>query len=345
VLLAIGIAAAILLVFGSRRVEHGLRLRAAGLLLWLLVPMLLTIRHSIPLYNYYFLFVLPTGALLIGLGLQQLAALRLSRRASRMLVGTALGAGIGLASIQSVMVLRQLDYLTQAYVPDYGPPLDEAEQTTRELVDRVDQSGGRQLSVEIDDVNDVAIGYLARPYVPDVQVVRRRRGPWNTDFDLPGQSGAPPAVPGPAPQLTTPARLDVSYTDGVRALSESTTRVVSPGESVGLAMTWTVDGPPRHPLTNRLLWEVSMYDPSAHEIGREAGIAYDWNQIDNGKVVESWFTVPTATGAEQGMYQVHVRRLDPVTRSPLPANGSVAEWSSGEVQVLKRGATSTPSAR
>ena len=34
-------------------------------------------------------------------------------------------------------------------------------------------------------MNDVAIGYLARPYVPEVQVVARRRGPWDVNFDLP----------------------------------------------------------------------------------------------------------------------------------------------------------------
>ena len=43
-LLAIGIAAALRLVFGSRQVEQ--RLRAAGLLVWVLLPMLLT--HAAP---------------------------------------------------------------------------------------------------------------------------------------------------------------------------------------------------------------------------------------------------------------------------------------------------------
>ena len=120
-LLAIGVAAAVLLVFRSRQVP--LRLRAAGLLVWVLLPMLLTVRHSIPLYDYYFLFVLPAGALLIGLGIHTLADLAIFRRAGRLLVGTFLVAVLVVASLQSVIVLRQLGYLANGYVVTYGPPL------------------------------------------------------------------------------------------------------------------------------------------------------------------------------------------------------------------------------
>jgi hypothetical protein len=253
-----------------------------------------------------------------------------------MLVGSAFAAIIGVASIQSVMVLRQVGYLVDGYVPTYGPPLQAAEQMTRELIDLVDHSGGRMLSVEIDGVNDVSIGYLARPYIPEVQVVARRRGPWNIDFHLPGQSASVPYAASPAPLLTIPESLDVSYPDGVKVLSESTTRAVTPGEDVGLAIAWMVDDSPPQRLTNRLVWEISLYDPSAHEVGREAGMPHDWAQIGAGQVVVSWFAVPTATGAPEGIYQVHVRRLDPVTRSPLPANGAGAEWSSGAVEVRSK---------
>jgi hypothetical protein len=333
--LGIGMLAALLLAFGVRRADRRLRLRAAGLLAWVLLPMLLTIRHTIPLYDYYYLFVLPAGALLIGLGIHELAALCWSRRGGRILVGGALAAIIGVAAIQSVMVLRELDYVANAYVPKYGPPLDAAEYMTRELLDLIDQGGARALSVEIDDVNDVAIGYLARSYVPEVQVAPRRRGPWNVDFDLPGQSSNVPYLLAASPLLSAPAPLDVSYADGVKVLSAATTRSVTPGESVGLALSWTIDHPPAEPLTNRLLWEISLYDSSAHEVGRQAGLPHDWSDLSAGEVVVSWFTLPLAREAAEGQYQVHVRRLDPVTRSPLPTNGSGAEWSSGAVEVRK----------
>ena len=334
VLLAVGVAAALRLVFGSRQV--GDRLRAAGLLVWVVLPMLLTIWHTIPLYDYYFLFVLPVGALLIGVGVQLLGELPLSRRVGRVLVGGALAATIGAASIQSVVVLRELGYLQGAYVVDYGPPLDAAEQTTRELIDLVNQSGGRQLSVEVDDVNDVAIGYLARPYVPEVQVVSRRRGPWNVDFNLPNQPGSAPYGLASPPFLTAPTSLDASYADGVRALSASTTRVVTPGESVGLALTWTVDHAAAEPPTTRLVWEISVYDPAAHEIRRIAGLPHDLAELTDGEVVVSWITVPMDREAAQGVYQVHMDRLDPATRKPLPAIGAAAEWNSGSVEVRKK---------
>ena len=149
-----------------------------------------------------------------------LADLPVSRRVGRLLVGTALAATIVVASIQSVIVLRQFGYLTDGYVMKYGPPLQTVEQTTRELIDLMSHSGSRQLSVEIDDVNDVAIGYLARPYVPEVQVVARRRGPWDVDFDLPNQSGSAPYVLTGPPQLTAPESLEVAYADGARLLSD-----------------------------------------------------------------------------------------------------------------------------
>jgi hypothetical protein len=334
VLLAIGIAAALSLVFRSRKVED--RWRVGGLLLWVLLPMLLTIRHSIPLYVYYFLFVLPAAALLIGLGIQMLADLRISHRIGRMLVGGALAATVVLSAMQSVIFVRQLAYLSDGYVAYYGPPLAAAEQTTQELIDRVNDSGGQDLSVEIDDVNDASIGYLARPFVPEVQVVERRRGPWDIDFDLPNQSNSTPYPDTGAPQLTTPESLDVAYADGVRALSDSTTVSATPGESVGLALTWTIDHSPSAPLTNRVVWEMSLFDPSGREVRRVAGMPHDWSDLDAGEVVVSWIPVATAPEAADGEYQVHVDRLDPVSRKPLPAIGADAEWRSGTVGIRRK---------
>jgi hypothetical protein len=215
----------------------------------------------------------------------------------------------------------------------YGPPLDAVEQTTRELIDLMNASGARQLSVEIDDVNDVAIGYLARPYVPEVQVVARRRGPWDVDFSLPNPSGGVPYPFTGGPQLTTPQSLDVTYADGARVLSASTTNIVTPGESPGLALIWTVDPHTSAPLTSRLLWEVSLYDSSGHEARRIAGMAHDWTEVANGAVVLSWITASTTPNFATGVYQVRVDRLDPVSRRPVPAIGGGEEWGAGKVEL------------
>jgi 4-amino-4-deoxy-L-arabinose transferase-like glycosyltransferase len=331
VLLALGAAAALLLVFRSQRREQ--RLRAGGLLVWVLLPMVLMFWHTIPLYDYYFLFVLPPAALLVGMGIQMLADLVGSRRPGRVLVGAALAGVLVMALLQSAIVLRQLTYVSDHYVMIYGPPLAAAEQTTRELLDQLNASGGRELAVEIDDVNDVAIGYLARPYVPEVEVVSRRRGPWNTNFDLPNASGSAPYALAAEPQLTPSRVLDVAYADRVRVLSASTTRSVSPGESPGLALLWTLDHHVSNPLTPRLVWEMSLYDPSGQEVRRIAGLPHDWGDLADGDVVMSWITVATAREAPAGVYQVHVNRLDPQTRKPLASVGAGDEWSAGTLEV------------
>ena len=330
-LLACGVAAALMLVFGSGQRQQ--RLRAGGLLLWIAVPMVLMLWHTIPLYDYYFLFVLPAAALLLGLGVQMLAGLVASRRLAQVLVGGALAGLLVMASIQSVIVLRQLGYVADHYVMIYGPPLAEAEQTTRELLDQLAHSGGHELAVEIDDVNDVAIGYLARPYVPEVKVVSRRRGPWNVTFDLPNASDSAPYVLAAAPQLTSPQPVDVAYADGVRVLSTSTTQRVAPGESAGLALMWTLDHHVPDPLTPRLVWEMSLYDPSGREVRRVAGLPHDFGELADGDVVLSWITVATVREAPEGVYQVRVNRLDPQTRKPVPSVGAGAEWSAGTVEV------------
>src|SRR5262249_39323559 len=133
-----------------------------------------------------------------------------------------------------------------------------------------------------------------------------------------------------------PESLDVSYADGVKVLSESTTRVVTPGESVGLALTWTMDHHSPEPLTNRLVWELSLYDPSGHEVRHVAGLPHDWAQVADGEVVVFGTGVARDTAAAGGLYRVHMDRIAPVTRKPLPAIGAGAEWSSGTVEVRRK---------
>jgi hypothetical protein len=64
-------------------------------------------------------------------------------------------------------------------------------------------------------------------------------------------------------------------------------------------------------------------------------MAHDWADIADGEVVVSWITAATPSAASEGVYQVHMDRLDPVSRKPLPAIGGSAEWSAGTVEVRK----------
>jgi len=80
---------------------------------------------------------------------------------------------------------------------------------------------------------------------------------------------------------------------------------------------------------------MSLFDPSGREIRRVAGISHDWSQLGDGEVVVSWFTVAPDREAAEGVYQVRVDRLDPVTRQPIPAVGADAEWSTGSVEIRR----------
>ena len=128
----------------------------------------------------------------------------------------------------------------------------------------------------------------------------------------------------------------MSYADGVKALSASTTRDATPGESVGLALTWTIDHHSPEPLTNRVVWEMSLFDASGREVRRAAGMPHNWADLDDGEVVVSWIPVATAPEAAEGQYQVHVDRLDPATRKPLAAVGADADWRSGTVGIRRK---------
>jgi hypothetical protein len=59
---------------------------------------------------------------------------------------------------------------------------------------------------------------------------------------------------------------------------------------------------------------------------------HDWAQLAEGELVTSWITASTTPDFGEGVYQVHVDRLDPQTRERIPAIDGGEEWSAGTVE-------------
>ena len=279
------------------------RLRLAGLLLWLLLPAIVTLRHSVPLYDHYFLFVIPAGALLIGIGIQWFVD---RWRPLGVVLLTAL---LGVAVIQVALVLREFDFLSGNYAAAYGPPLAHSEAMAHDVVQF--GSSSSHLSVELEGPDREPIAYLTRPFFPEIDLADVGRVGFGTQ-----QADAPAPI---APTFLKQNDLrEVHYADGVRVLAASTSARGRPGEPVALALRWVADVP----LQNELVWDVALLDPRGREVARGTGLRHSPSPGDE---VVSWFTLGIAAESPVGAFTVRVRRLDDAT----------SEFVAGTIEVFR----------
>jgi hypothetical protein len=108
------------------------RIRLVGLLVWLVLPVLATTRHSLPLQPHYYLILVPAPALLIGFLCQWLLA-RLGRWASStVLTGVAV-----VLAVQVATVGRLLEFVDSKYEPCYGAPVRLTEDIAQQARSRI----------------------------------------------------------------------------------------------------------------------------------------------------------------------------------------------------------------
>jgi Dolichyl-phosphate-mannose-protein mannosyltransferase len=327
--LGLGVALAMTLARGSASWRR--RWRYAVPLLVLGLPALLTVRPTFPLFEHYYVFVPPAAALLIAAGFTWLA--RQPVRWGRPLLGLSVAGLMLLASIHVLMVVRLLDRLAIVTEPTYGAPLVRSEAVAREVVGFGARSGSQHLVVELRGPDSQPLGYLARPYFPELEVANLGEiGLGPRLAGMPASPEGPPAQPvlGPLEQL------DLRYGDGVEVLSASTVSQVVAADRVGLAITWVMNDVARATPAG-LVWEVALYDPRGAQLARQPGIPHDLLAIEQDAPNTSWFTVGTEPSAAPGRYEVGLRRIDPATAQPLPfvaPDGQTAtEWRSPGIEV------------
>lgn len=293
------------------------RVRLAGLLMWLLVPAALTVRHSADLHPHYFLMTVPAAFLLIGAGAAQVVGGARRVAARRLLV---MG-GAALVAVNCLAVGRLLDRVATAPAGCYGAPLPVARQTAADLVAFAGSSGARQIVFENDEPGDASpIAYLVRPNFTSLQVPRP---------DLAGLSGpgSPPTTSAAAAEpgaLTRSAeRLDVGYTNGVRLLTAAEANDPWPGWRPRLALSWSVDASAAGPLQ----WQADLVDAAGAVVASQAGQRTPPASLASQPVV-SVFTFDLPPGASAPESRVRLRLRGGPTLEPVAAGDQLDTWLS-----------------
>jgi hypothetical protein len=331
-LLGLGIAVALLLAVGPGFILRQHRLRLGALLLWLILPAVLTIRHGITLYEHYYLFVPPASALLIGIGVEWLASRKLQW--VRPVAAVAVISLVGVACVQSLLVQRELDFLATRYAPEYGPPLAQSQQIASELMSFGASSGSTHLVVELAGPDHEMMAYLTRPAFPTLDLIKVGA------VGLGSRLASPPTYTTSQAmvRLVAPQPLGLRYADGVEVLAASSKGLVRPTEPASLAISWRIDSP-SVAAGGPLVWQVALYDPLGQEIATGTGLQHDLAAGTPGEVILSWFTLETPSDATPGRYQLRLRRLDRPKGQPVSfvarSGETASEWSSAPMDLVR----------
>jgi hypothetical protein len=275
------------------------RIRLAGLLVWLMLPVLATTRHSLPLQPHYYLALLPVPFLLIGMLCQWLLALRLRAPLVRVLLGVALAAVGVVVGVQVVAVARLLEYVATRYEPCYGAPLRLTEDIGRQAIAFGAAGEASRASVENEDGDADSIAYLLRGAFPRVDLAGV--GPIGLG---PEQSTARPSG---RSVLDARQSVDLRYGPGVEAAAASVSDDPLQGGRVRVALDWRVDA--TSAWARPLVWEVRLSNADDQVVQRASGIDHVPTAM-RGEHVLSWFTLDTPREIGPGPYQVHLRLID-----------------------------------
>jgi hypothetical protein len=286
---------------GGLRAWSPRRVRLLGLLIWLVLPVLATTRHGLPLQPHYYLVLVPIPALLIGVLCQWLLARLGKWAASGALIALAVVVVVQVATIQ-----RLLDFVATRYEPCYGAPVRLTEDIAQQAVAFGAAGGATRASVENEDGDADSIAYLVRGAFPRV--------------DLAGVgaigigSQHPAADPSGRSVLDPRQSLGLRFDPGVQATAASASDDPLQGGRVRVALNWQVDA--SSSWARPLVWDVRLSNADGQVVHHASGIDHVPASM-TGEQVLSWFTLDTPREIGPGPYQVHLRLLDADRGQPI----------------------------
>jgi hypothetical protein len=323
-LLALGICLAIFSLVRAHKtgLPSKLRVRVAGTLLWLALPVALTIRHTFPIQPHYLLAIYPAPFVLIG-GINAWLGSRVRLKLGLVLVTLSIGV------IQAGAMLASIQHLRAAPDDCYGTTLATASDVAHDVRLFARASNAVHGVVELNAADALPTAYLMRGALPAV--------------DLAGSGaiglGDPVSVVDASPKMLTqygPAILH--YANGVQLIDTRYAPRADPGQRLHFAITWSVgpDAPPNRPL----VWRVIMTSADGEVVFDQSGMDHVPAASAPGPLV-SWFSVdaPQLKDAPlaPGDYTLTVQLQDAYDSAAVPfgASGDTS-WSLGPLPVPPR---------
>lgn len=313
-LVALGAGVTLLVALGVGSSSAIGRVRSTGLLLWLLLPAALTIRHTLPIGDQYFPFVAPAAALLVGVGVHWLA-LR-AGTAARAVLGLALASLILVAAIHVVMVVHLLDYVTVQYNDTYGLPLAASEVVAADLGSF--GTDAQVAAVEYAGPEGGAMAYLVRPFFPGVEL----SGVGQVGL---GARSSTDRASGAIPVLGSIQHPELRYADGVRIAAAVTSDRWTPGKRIRFAVVWTA-ADAALPADRGVTWEVAAYDSDGVRLAEQLGMSHRSAEFGPAETVLSVFSLETESGAPTVPLRIGLRRVD------VSAEVTPDEWRSTAIE-------------
>jgi hypothetical protein len=333
------LAAAIGSAHWKSRASRANRIRLAGLLLWVVLPVAFTIRRWQPLFLHYFFASLPAVFLLMAVPCS--SNLLAGRRVLRYTSLVARSAVAAIAAFQLASMLGGLAYQAAAAGTDpcFMPPLEVRQALEAEVAQLGHASGSTGAFVELDDGDAKAMAYLLRASFPDVYLSHTRA--LSQTPTLVGNVGLGALMPTPSltrsssrtpNELTASVQPELQYANGVIMHSVLYAPHSTGDQHVRLAMSWSVPAEPT--AAGPVVWEIALLGEDGQALQADSGDP-KLLSILRGQTLVSWFSFDTRRerapdAVPPGMYQVRLRLIDTSTERNVEVPIADAGGNPGE---------------
>jgi hypothetical protein len=323
VLLVFGIALAIA-ALARKSTCRATRIRLAGLLLWLAMPVAFSIRHGQPLFLHYFFAQFPSAFLLMAL-----PSTRFIRGLPTAIPRLALGATLLVATLQTISIVGGTTYEAAAAGSDpcFFPSIASSRAAAFELIQFGHPHNADAAIVELDTADAKSMAYLLRADFADVYLPHpvtssqtpRMFGNVGLRRTLPSQSLAPEPLPIP-PLLTSATAPEIRFDNGVALHDVRFGAQSGQQQYLYMALAWSVDA---SATSNRpVLWQVTLQTPDGRNLQVDSGDSAIPANF-RGQSLVSWFAIDSRrevapNDRTAGAYQLALELIDTFGDPPAP---------------------------